>query len=62
MTTYNGELYGEKDNLTSYETISAFAEKIHATLTVMKGSEHYFHTEEQMRFADEWIESIVRGK
>lgn len=55
-------LYGEKDNLTSYETVSAFAENIHATLTVMKGGEHYFHTEEQMRFADEWIESIVRGK
>lgn len=55
-------LYGEKDNLTSYETVSAFAEKIHATLTVMKGGKHYFHTEEQMRFADEWIERIARGK
>ena len=48
-------LYGEKDNLTSYETVSAFAEKIHATLTVMKGGEHWFHTEEQTRFEDEWI-------
>ena len=48
-------LYGENDNLTSYETVSAFAEKIGAPLTVMRGGEHWFHTEEQMAFLDEWI-------
>ena len=48
-------LYGEKDNLTSLETIRAFAEKQGATLTVMKGGEHWFHTEEEMKFLDEWI-------
>ncbi len=50
-------LYGEKDNLTSIETMSAFAEKQGATLTVMKGGEHWFHTEEEMKFLDEWIRS-----
>ena len=25
------------------------------SLTVMEGGEHWFHTEEQMRFLDEWI-------
>ena len=48
-------LYGEKDHLTSLQTISVFAERIHATLTVMPGGEHWFHTEEQMDFLDQWI-------
>ncbi len=48
-------LYGSRDNLTSYETISAFAGACGAGLTVMEGGEHWFHTDEQMRFLDEWI-------
>ncbi len=50
-------LYGGKDNLTSIETIRVFAEKQGASLTVMKGGEHWFHTEEEMKFLDEWIRS-----
>lgn len=48
-------LYGEHDNLTSMETVSAFARKHNAKLTVMPGGEHWFHTEEQMQFLDHWI-------
>ena len=48
-------LYGGKDNLTSYETITAFAEKNHCKLTVMENGEHWFHTETQMQFLDNWI-------
>lgn len=48
-------LYGEKDNLTSLETIESFADKTKASLTVMKNGEHWFHTKEQMDFLDEWI-------
>lgn len=48
-------LYGSKDNLTSFETIAAFAEKHNAKLTVMENGEHWFHTEEQMQFLDDWI-------
>ncbi len=48
-------LYGSRDNLTSYETIAAFAETHGAELTVMEEGEHWFHTEEQMRFLDNWI-------
>ena len=51
-------LYGEHDNLTSLETISAFAEKTGAALTVMPGGEHWFHTDEQVRFLDDWIPQI----
>ena len=49
-------LYGERDPLTSIETISAFAKATGAELTVMPGGEHWFHTEEQMRFLDHWIQ------
>ena len=48
-------LYGSRDNLTSYETITAFANRRRAKLTVMEGGEHWFRTEEQMRYLDEWI-------
>lgn len=48
-------LYGSRDNLTSYDTIKSFAEKHHADLTVMGNGEHWFHTEEQMKFLDDWI-------
>lgn len=48
-------LYGERDNLTSVRTVSEFAEKTGASLTVMPGGEHWFHTDEQMRFLDAWV-------
>ena len=48
-------LYGSRDNLTSLETISNFTEKHNAVLTVMDDGEHWFHTDEQMRFLDGWI-------
>ena len=48
-------LYGEYDNLTSIETVSAFAKRHHADLTVMSGGEHWFHTDEQMLFLNHWI-------
>ena len=51
-------LYGEKDNLTSFETIKDFADVHKPTLTVMKGGEHWFHTKEQMDFLDRWISEI----
>ena len=53
-------LYGEKDNLTSYRTISAFAGQTHASLTVMKNGEHWFHNKEQMDFLDAWISESTR--
>ena len=52
-------LYGERDNLTSPETMSAFAARINAPLTVMRGGEHWFHTPEQMAFLDAWISDSI---
>ena len=52
-------LYGEKDNLTSRETVDAFIREHNAKLTVMENGEHWFHTEEQMHFLDKWLQSRV---
>lgn len=49
-------LYGGKDKLTSFETVSDFADKHGASLTVMENGEHWFHTDEQMKFLDNWIQ------
>lgn len=48
-------LYGENDNLASFDTISEFGDKINALVTVMENGEHWFHTDEQMQFLDKWI-------
>ena len=52
-------LYGENDDLTSYETILNFTNKSKANLTIMKGGEHWFHTDEQMEFLDNWIKNLA---
>lgn len=48
-------LCGENDGLTSPDTVSRFADRIGAGLTVMENGEHWFHTKEQMDFLDKWI-------
>ena len=48
-------LYGGCDKLVAFESVAAFAEKHGAKLTVMDGGEHWFHTDAQMRFLDEWL-------
>ena len=50
-------LYGSNDHLISRETICDFANKHQASLTIMEGGEHWFHTEEQMHFLDNWIKN-----
>ncbi len=50
-------LYGSNDHLMSIETITDFANKHNATLTIMKDGEHWFHTDEQMMFLDNWIKT-----
>lgn len=52
-------LYGEKDNLTSFETISEFANRVDSSLVVMQNGEHWFHTDEQMAFLYNWVRNSV---
>ena len=52
-------LYGGKDHLTSREIITEFAEKQGADLTVMEDGEHWFHTNAQMQFLDDWLRRSI---
>lgn len=55
-------LYAEKDHLIPKETILDFVHSHQATLTVMKNGEHWFHTDEQMNFLDNWLKECFRRK
>lgn len=55
-------LYGERDYLSPFETVCEFAAEINAPLTVMENGEHWFRTDEQMRFLDNWILDICDGR
>ena len=48
-------LYGSEDKLQSVDTIKAFADDIGAGLNIMEQGEHWFHTEEQLQFLQEWL-------
>lgn len=52
-------LYGEKDNLTSCETVDKFIKNHNAHLTVMENGEHWFHTEEQLTFLNNWLKNSL---
>ena len=53
-------LYGEKDSLIPFDAISAFVKHTGANVTIMKGGEHWFHTDEQIRFHDSWLKKCVK--
>ena len=53
-------LYAGKDNLTSRLTVDAFVASHHANLTVMEDGEHWFHTDTQIAYLDEWMKKAIR--
>jgi len=52
-------LYGGNDSLTSLDTVTGFAERTGAGLTVMQSGEHWFHTEEQLNFMTKWLTASI---
>ena len=54
-------LYGSRDNLTTFDSILEFARNHSVQLTVMEDGEHWFHTEEQMRFLFDWSSACVQN-
>lgn len=52
-------LYAENDNLTSRATIDTFVVNHNANLTVMNDGEHWFHTNEQIAFLDNWMKKAI---
>lgn len=47
-------LYGDADNMTSYDVIEAFRRESGAHLTILEEGEHWFHTEPQLAAQQEW--------
>ncbi len=48
-------LYGNRDDLCERDYIMAFAEKFHSKVDISSQSEHYFHTEEDMKIYRQWV-------
>ena len=48
-------LYAEKDELIPSETVYEFTVTHGASLKVMKGGEHWVHTDKQLAFLSDWI-------
>ena len=62
VDTWNADtsiLYGADDKVVEFDTISRFAEKFHSTLEIMESGEHYFHTDEQLKFFTHWLHDHV---
>jgi len=56
---YRITYYGEKDNITSLNIMNNFANKINVDLTILKNGEHWFHTEEQINFLNNWFKKSI---
>lgn len=52
-------LYGDKDNMQSEDLIKDFSSKFSCDLSVLENGEHYFHTEEQLKFYKEWLDRVI---
>ncbi len=52
-------LYAGNDNLTSRETIETFCNETNSAISVMEDGEHWFHTESQLAFLDNWIKRVL---
>ena len=52
-------LYGENDELVAQDVIKNFAEKHNCELTVMQNGEHWFHTDEQLKFMKKFEENSL---
>ena len=53
-------LYGNKDNIQDESIIKEFSNKFNCELSILENGEHYFHTEEQLKFYKNWIERIIK--
>lgn len=52
-------LYGSDDNLSEFDVVSDFVERYHCKLHVLEHGEHYFHTDEQLRYFRQWLGDTI---
>lgn len=53
-------LYGNKDNMQNESVIKDFSNEFNCDLTILKNGEHYFYTEEQLNFYNDWLDKIIK--
>lgn len=53
-------LYGNKDNMQNESIIKDFSNEFNCDLTILKNGEHYFYTEEQLNFYNDWLDKIIK--
>ena len=52
-------LYGSDDDLTERRIVERFTERFNCDLTILEGSEHWFHTERQLAYLNDWIDKHI---
>ncbi len=52
-------LYGSKDELSEFDVITGFSNRFNCKLTVLEDGEHFFHTEEQLKFYRLWLHEHI---
>ncbi len=52
-------LYGNKDNMQDENIIKDFVSSFNCELAILENGEHYFHTEEQLKFYANWLDRII---
>ncbi len=52
-------LFGSEDNLTPMEIAEKFAKEFTCDLSILPGGEHWFHTENQLAFLEEWLDNQI---
>lgn len=52
-------LYGGRDTLVEFDTISRFTEQFRCNLEIMETGEHYFHTDEELQTAARWMQKNI---
>lgn len=55
-------LYGDKDDMCESDTIFKFAEQFSCKLEIVEEAEHYFHTPEQLKVFDKWLENSMQNE
>ena len=53
-------LYGNKDNLQNENIIKDFCNNFNCSLSILENGEHYFHTEEQLKLYENWIDKAIK--
>lgn len=53
-------LYASQDQLTPRSVVDDFIKRFHAQLTVLEGGEHWFDTQQQLSFLNQWFSDQVQ--